>query len=552
MKKFNIYLLGILSVITFLTLTSSIDKNIFNINKSFEIFGSVFKHVALNYVEEIAPEELIKSSIDGLLENLDPFTEYYTQSEVDDIDFLITGTYTGLGISVGIRDSMMTIVGLRDGYSARKSGIRIGDRLYKIDTTIVINKSTKELRQFTRGEPGSFCDFYIIRDGITDTLKFRLERENIQIQNVSFSGFIKKNVAYIKLERFSRNCESELRAVINKLSDKDTIKSLILDLRDNPGGLLESAISICELFVPKGSVIVKTKGRNKSDEIVYRSHKEPLLPYQPLAILINENSASASEIVAGAIQDLDRGIIIGRRSYGKGLVQSVFDIPYKGSIKLTTAKYYTPSGRCIQKLDYVKNSRKNETFPSHDTTIFYTQNGRRVYEYVGIIPDTIIEPKEKSNFINELLNTNKFFNFANIYTAKLKKLDENFSIDERIISEFEAYLKTQNIDYTFGLNKKLEDIKTQAKMDKYSDRIINTITQLQNELKKEKPELIKNNIWDIKKYLELEIKNRFLTEEEYIKHTLITDEIAQAALNLITSDKYYTILALNRIDKNKQ
>lgn len=552
MKQFRIYLIGALSVIVILTLTASMDQNIFNINKSFEIFGSVFKHVALNYVEEIPPEDLIKFSIDGLLENLDPFTEYYSQSEADDIDFLITGTYTGLGISVGIRDSMLTIIGLRDGYSARKSGIRIGDRLYKIDTTVVINKSTKELRQFTRGEPGSYCDFYILRDGIKDTLKFRLERENIQIQNISFSGFVKKNVAYVKLERFSRNSASEMRGVINKLSAKDTIKSFILDLRDNPGGLLESAISICELFVPKGSVIVKTKGRSKNDEIVYRSYKEPLLADQPLAILINENSASASEIVAGAIQDLDRGIIIGRRSYGKGLVQSVFDVPYKGSIKLTTAKYYTPSGRCIQKLDYVTNSKKNEAFPIHDTTIFYTQNGRRVYEYVGIIPDTIIDPVEKSNFINELLNGNKFFNFANIYTAKLNSLDKNFIINDKLISEFEAYLKTQNIDYTFGLNRKLDEIKTQAQKDKYSSKIINSLTNLQNDLKKEKRELIKNNIEDIKKYLELEIKNRFLTEEEYIELTLANDEIAQTALNILTSDKYYTILALNRPKKNKQ
>lgn len=552
MKQFRIYLIGALSVIVILTLTASMDQNIFNINKSFEIFGSVFKHVALNYVEEIPPEDLIKFSIDGLLENLDPFTEYYSQSEADDIDFLITGTYTGLGISVGIRDSMLTIIGLRDGYSARKSGIRIGDRLYKIDTTVVINKSTKELRQFTRGEPGSYCDFYILRDGIKDTLKFRLERENIQIQNISFSGFVKKNVAYVKLERFSRNSASEMRGVINKLSAKDTIKSFILDLRDNPGGLLESAISICELFVPKGSVIVKTKGRSKNDEIVYRSYKEPLLADQPLAILINENSASASEIVAGAIQDLDRGIIIGRRSYGKGLVQSVFDVPYKGSIKLTTAKYYTPSGRCIQKLDYVTNSKKNEAFPIHDTTIFYTQNGRRVYEYVGIIPDTIIDPVEKSNFINELLNGNKFFNFANIYTAKLNSLDKNFIINDKLISEFEAYLKTQNIDYTFGLNRKLDEIKTQAQKDKYSSKIINSLTNLQNDLKKEKRELIKNNIEDIKKYLELEIKNRFLTEEEYIELTLANDEITQTALNILTSDKYYTILALNRPKKNKQ
>lgn len=552
MKQFRIYLIGALSVIVILTLTASMDQNIFNINKSFEIFGSVFKHVALNYVEEIPPEDLIKFSIDGLLENLDPFTEYYSQSEADDIDFLITGTYTGLGISVGIRDSMLTIIGLRDGYSARKSGIRIGDRLYKIDTTVVINKSTKELRQFTRGEPGSYCDFYILRDGIKDTLKFRLERENIQIQNISFSGFVKKNVAYVKLERFSRNSASEMRGVINKLSAKDTIKSFILDLRDNPGGLLESAISICELFVPKGSVIVKTKGRSKNDEVVYRSYKEPLLADQPLAILINENSASASEIVAGAIQDLDRGIIIGRRSYGKGLVQSVFDVPYKGSIKLTTAKYYTPSGRCIQKLDYVTNSKKNEAFPIHDTTIFYTQNGRRVYEYVGIIPDTIIDPVEKSNFINELLNGNKFFNFANIYTAKLNSLDKNFIINDKLISEFEAYLKTQNIDYTFGLNRKLDEIKTQAQKDKYSSKIINSLTNLQNDLKKEKRELIKNNIEDMKKYLELEIKNRFLTEEEYIELTLANDEITQTALNILTSDKYYTILALNRPKKNKQ
>ncbi len=543
MKQTKLYVIITVSVIFLLLLSSSIDQYLFKINKSFEIFGSVFKYIALNYVEEIPPEELIKYGIDGMLENLDPFTEYYTQSEAEDIDFLITGTYTGLGISVGIRDSMLTIIGLRDGYSARRSGIRIGDRLYKIDTTVVINKSTRELRQFTRGEAGSFCDFYIFRDGRNDTLKFKLERENIQIQNISYSGFVRKNIGYIKLERFSRNCASEVRNAINQLSSKDTIKALILDLRDNPGGLLESAISLSELFLPKGSVIVKTKGRNKKDEVIYRSYNEPLMPNQPIAVLINENSASASEIVAGAIQDLDRGIIIGKRSYGKGLVQSVFDVPYKGSIKITTAKYYTPSGRCIQKLDLVSNSKKSDGFPFHDTTVFYTQNGRRVYEYLGIIPDTLIPPPNTSNFITELIVNNKFFNFANIYSSKIVALDKGFNATNKVIQEFEDYLKSQQIDYTSGLSEKISEIKFQAQKDKFSNKLIRDISRLQEDVKKEKRELIKNNFDDIKKMLELEINNRFLTEQEFIELKLNYEEYIKTAVNILLNEKYNQILS---------
>ncbi len=342
----------------------------YKINKSFDIFGALFREVAANYVLEIDPEILIKSGIEGMLATLDPYTEFYDDANEDDLELLTNGTYTGFGFTVANIDSLLTIISLREGNSAFANKLRIGDKIYSIDSTVVLHMDIDNLKKYTRGKSGSKALVKILRDGIKDTLSFTLTRENINLPNVTYSGFMKNNIGFIKVERFSKNTALDVRLAINSLRSQNKLSGLVIDLRDNPGGLLAAAVSLCEIFVPKGSLIVSTKGNSPNFNNEYRSMMDPSEPDLPLAILINESSASASEIVAGAIQDLDRGLVIGRRSFGKGLVQSIIDLPYKTSLKITTSKYYTPSGRCIQKIKYGDLYSKKEIKENTDTTIF--------------------------------------------------------------------------------------------------------------------------------------------------------------------------------------
>lgn len=492
MKLIRFSLITVFIVSAAFLLTSSIDNFIFKVNKSFDIFGSVFKYISNNYVDEIDPDELMKYGIDGILENLDPYTVYYDESETEDIDMLTSGAYTGLGISVAVKDSLLTIMGVRQGFPAQKSGIRIGDRLYKIDSVVTLYKTPRDLRYFTKGEPGSKCTFWILRDGLKDTLRYDLVREQIQIRNVSYSGFIDEGIGYIKLERFSRNSAKEVRMALNSLKMKDSLDGLVLDLRDNPGGLLDAAVSICELFVPQGSVIVTTKGRKSNEEYTYRSYQQPMEPDLPLAVLINENSASASEIVAGAMQDLDRAVIIGRRSYGKGLVQSVFDVPYKGSLKITTAKYYTPSGRCIQKLELIKNRYKDGQLPQlPDTSIFYTSNKRIVTENVGIKPDTIIATEQYPGYVNELINSNQIFNFANYYSSKFENLPQGIHSEQGIINEFGKFLQTRKYAYKSELAQMLERYAQAKPSDSLTQSGYKQVVELARTLDRDEKEYLK-------------------------------------------------------------
>jgi carboxyl-terminal processing protease len=535
-------------------IVASNDNLYFKINRSFEIFGAIFREVSSNYVEEIEPNELIKSGIEGMLKDLDPYTVFYDLNDIDDIDILTTGAYTGLGITVSVRDSMLTVVGLRDGFSAQRCGLRIGDHLYKIDSTVVLNITTKDLRLFTRGSPGSTLKLWVLRDGIKDTLFFKIPREQINMSSVTYSGIIDGDVAYIKLERFSRNSGDEVRLAINEMMKKRKFNGLILDLRDNPGGLLESAVSICELFLPKGSNIVTTRGRNQSESYTYRSYQSPLVPDLPLAVLINEYSASASEIVAGAIQDYDRGLIIGKRSYGKGLVQSVFELPYHTNLKMTTAKYYTPSGRCIQKVEGLRISFKNNKNSSGiDTSIFFTKNNRRVYEYKGILPDTIVEEKNLSDFVSELVRNNFIFNFANSFSATKDSLSDDFVVNKSLLEKFQQFAESKSFSYKSDITKNIIKLKSLAQNSYFTGRITEKINVLERSIKEEEKELFRKYYPEISSQLETEIFSRFRSQKDMIARNLMFDNTVKTAKDILQSNNYKKILVqqdANILNKN--
>ncbi len=540
MKKLYLGIFLIVLIIAGFLLTASNDSFYFKINKSFDIYGSLFREISNNYVIDVDPEFLFDASINGMLQELDPYTSYYDETSLEDVELITTGNYTGLGVTVIMNDSMLTIIDVHEGYPAEKSGIKIGDRIYMVDTNLVLHENTARLREFTRGEPGSKVRIKVLRGIDNDTLDILVRREKITLKNVSYSGFIDDSIAYLRLERFTRNVNDEFRIHLVSLINTGKMKGLIIDLRDNPGGLLEAAVDICDMFLPKDSKIVSTNGRGVRKSHDYMSINEPLLPDLPLVVIINENSASASEIVAGAMQDNDRAVIIGNTSFGKGLVQTLFDLPYSTKLKMTTARYYTPSGRFIQRIDYDKNITKEER--KSDTTYFKTLNGRKVIEYNGITPDSIITNDYLPEFVSNLLRENHLFNFATYYVNIHSELPGKVFLNEHAIYEFNDYLKDNNVEIMPPARRIFKEVLKFGKEHEYSDKFFKKAEELDLLMAKELEEDIFEYSDVLGDLLEFEISRRYLDEKKTIEISLEKDKIVNAAKDIIQTMGYRRIL----------
>jgi carboxyl-terminal processing protease len=522
-------------------------------NKSFELYGSIFKELNKNYVLDIDPEALMTDGINGMLSSLDPYTVFMDASESEDIDVLTSGSYVGLGISVGNRDSLLTVTGVYEGYSAFQNGVRIGDRIYKIDTNVILYESSDNIRKYTKGAPNTKVSLWLLRDGRNDTLKLELTRREIEVKNISYFGLAAKDIGYIRIDRFSRFSAIEVKNALNELKNKYNIRGLILDLRNNPGGLLDAAIGISELFLPEGSEVVTTRGRNGSDEVIYKSMRSGHDTTLSLAVLINEFSASASEVLAGAIQDQDRGIILGRRSYGKGLVQTIIELPHKSTLKMTTARYYTPSGRCIQRLEYSSKNGDKIVKEITSDSIFYTKNGRKVFESKGIMPDSVIKASEfYTPFISKLTGTSHIFNFANNFASKLDKLPTGFIVDKSIIDQFRDYLKLIGFSWEPPIIQNLKSLKVQADSTKAGKEVMALINKLEKMLMKEKSDTFTENFDNLRKLLEFEINSRFLSESELIKYSLENEIIIKVSVNLLSPEQYKILLSNGSGNNNKK
>ncbi|MFA5511436.1 MAG: S41 family peptidase [Candidatus Kapaibacterium sp.] len=540
-KKIGIFLI----VIVFAAILTGFTKDYyFKINKAFDIFGAVFRELTSNYVLEIDPEILVKGAIKGMISTLDPYTEFYDMENKEDFDILTSGTYTGFGISISNIDSILTITHVRDGYSARENGLRIGDRIFSVDNDTLYYREYDSIRDILKGEAGTKSEFRILRDGLADTLKFKLTREQILLDNISFYDVLDNNIAYIKLERFNKTAAQDFRFALNDLKSKSKLSSLIIDLRNNPGGLLEPAVQICEMFLPTGSLIVSTRGRNDEELYTYTSSSNPIEPDLPLIVLINENSASASEIIAGALQDYDRAVIIGKRSFGKGLVQSIMSLPYKGNLKITTAKYYIPSGRCIQRIKFgLQHQSESKVSDSPDSTVFFTKNGRKVFESTGINPDTSTSHEYLSAVVEDLHSSLMFFRFANYFTSKMISLPENFKIDDKIFNEFLKFLDEKDYAYESESEKILKRIDEISEQSKYSKSFEKSLISFKKSLKDEEKDLLTSNKKEISDLLEFEIKSRFLSEKELFKNLMAIDNDLVISKHVLLNNLYDEILS---------
>ncbi|MCW8824778.1 MAG: S41 family peptidase, partial [Ignavibacteriaceae bacterium] len=331
----------------------------FEISKNLDLLGRVYKEIAFNYVDQVDPEKFLRAGIQGMLSSLDPYTIFIDEKKIEDIDLITNGKYGGVGISIGIRGDDVTVVEVMDGYAAQRQGIRIGDIIIEAGGKKISPKNIDEISSLVKGEPGSTVELKVIRNELQDTIQFNLVREEVLVKNVTYSGFYPENSnnVYLKLSNFSRSASDEIKKTIKELKDQKQINSIVFDLRGNPGGLLDIAVDICDKFLPRDQLVVSTRGRDSSSVKKYFSQEEPIVNNDvKIILLINGGSASASEIVAGALQDHDRAVILGTKSFGKGLVQTITPLSYNTSLKITTAKYYTPSGRCIQRIDYSEGS----------------------------------------------------------------------------------------------------------------------------------------------------------------------------------------------------
>lgn len=520
----------------------------FEITKNLELFGKVYKEISFNYVDDIDPQEFMRAGIKGMLSKLDPYTVFIDEKNQDDIDLLTNGKYGGVGISIGIRNEKVIVMEVLEGYSAQKQGIRIGDIITAIGDKEVRPDIIDEISSLVKGEPGTSVQLRILRSNENDTLTFNLVREEVIIKNLIFADFYPENSnnVYLKLNNFSRSAGDEVYSALRELKNKKEIHSIILDLRGNPGGLLDVAVDICDKFLKKDLLIVSTRGKDPTSEKKYFAVEEPLVGKEKLIVLINGASASASEIVAGAIQDHDRGVILGTQSFGKGLVQTITPLSFNTSLKVTTAKYYTPSGRCIQKVDYSKNSRVIADSDSIKKVSYSTDNKRTVFSAGGISPDTTVKDENVSDLLKDLLAKGMIFGFADKYFYKNEKLDFQKLNDENLIKEFKSYLLSEKYEFESDVKKKVDEIIKHLNEEHNSKDFTKTLKQLKKNVAEMFETEFKDNKQDILAEIKIELASRFLGNNGAIRESLKFDIQFSSALELLKNENRYSELLNNK------
>lgn len=534
-KPVLLFLLGMFIIVGFFAFTAKNDK-LFAIAKNIDIFATLVRELDSYYVDEIDPDKLVTIGINAMLEELDPYTEYIPEENSADFRMLTTGEYAGIGALIGNRGEGNMIIMPYTGFPAQNAGLRIADYLLQVDTTNVSQLGTSDVSTLLKGPQNTEVLLKVKRD--QDTLEFRVVRKKISIKNVPYYGKLDSNTGYIKLSDFTTNAANEVRNAMVALKAQG-LDRLVLDLRDNPGGLVSEAVEIVNLFIPKGREVVKTIGKLENVNYTYKTTKTPLDKDIPMVVLINERSASASEIVAGALQDYDRAVLVGRKSFGKGLVQTTVPLTYNSQIKVTTAKYYIPSGRCIQAIDYLQ-SRENGALTSVPDSLrkeFKTKNGRIVLDGAGIEPDQLTEQISYSPISYSLVARNHIFDFATEYFYKNSKIADPsvYSISDQDYKNFLSWLKGKEYDYTTYLEKSVEDMRKNAEKVEYYPEIKAQIEALEKRVKHSKEQDLVTHQKEIRKILSEEIISRYYFQEGMIAAGLRGDVDVMEAKDFLAS-----------------
>ncbi len=518
------------------------DDDLFALRKNFEIFGAAYEELVTGYVQPVDPQHLMRVGLEAMLDDLDPYTTFIDEAETTDINIITRGRYGGVGLNVGRRGSKITVIAPIEGASGYKQGVRAGDIITQIGDRSTDDLSLSDVRNLLRGEPGTTVNITIEREGAPAPLPFTLTREQVDLENVTYHGYLDapSGVGYVKLERFAREAGAEVRSAIEQLREAGQLRGLILDLRDNPGGLLEAAVEVSSLFVEQGSVIVSTRGRSPETENTYRSSRAPLAPDLPLVVLVNGQSASASEIVAGAVQDLDRGIILGTTTFGKGLVQVVRSLPYNTSLKMTTAKYYTPSGRSIQSINY--NNGTATATPDSVGKTFTTEAGRTVRDLHGIEPDVTTMERDVSELEEALQRRAAFFFYANHFAAQTDSIAPDYAATETTLDDFRAWLQQEGFGYRTDAALAVAELEREFDTMGYSE-VSDEVADLEHAVATETEADFERHAETLKKHLQEEIWARYLSKSAQIRRTLAYDpQVDEAARLLTTPDDYREVL----------
>jgi carboxyl-terminal processing protease len=547
MRKLFLSMLAALTVMHAVGQTTGDDKNkrYYDINKNIDIFNSVLRELDLFYVDSIEVNKLVQGTIKSMLTRLDPYTEYYAEENMGDLQFLTTGEYAGIGAIISYNDGQVVINEPYEGLPADKAGLKAGDVILEIDGEDMRKSSVKQVSDKLKGIPGTVLQVTFQRPGEDNPCTLSIAREKIEMDPVTYAGMVTDKTGYLHYGSFTTNSADRVKESVIELK-KQGATSLILDLRGNGGGILEEAVDVVNLFVPKGVEIVSTKGKVKQWDRIYYTQNQPLDELIPIVVLIDTGSASASEIVAGSLQDLDRAVIVGSRSFGKGLVQTPRDLPYGGNIKITTSKYYIPSGRCIQALDYSHRNQDGSVarVPDSLTNVFQTRNGREVRDGGGITPDIALPQETGATITYYLMADNIVFNYVTQWMQKGKEVEspKNFRLVDEDYAEFKEFVKSKDFKYDQLSKRTLEQLKSIMEFEGYMDVASAEFKELEAKLQPDLDrdlELFKDQI---KVMIESEIVQRHFYKKGVLLHQLSEDKVFDKALEVLSDLNTYQSL----------
>ncbi|MCQ2319366.1 MAG: S41 family peptidase [Bacteroidales bacterium] len=536
--------------LTFIALAVSgqTKQNNFEISKSLDIYNNVLRVLNMHYVDEINPSELNENAINAMLEDLDPYTVFITEEHIEDVKLMTTGEYGGIGSTIQYFEGKTQIADPYEGFPAQKAGLIPGDVFLEINGVDVTGKKSDEISELLKGTPGTTVTLKMQRYGMKEPIVKEVRREKIKIDNIPYSTVFDNGIGYAILSQFTKDCAKELKEVFLDMKKNHELKGFIIDLRGNGGGLLNEAVDIVNMFVPRNRLVVYTKGKVPQQNGNYYTQNEPVDLDIPLVILVNGSSASASEILSGSIQDFDRGVIVGQRTFGKGLVQNILPMSYNTQMKVTVAHYYIPSNRCIQEIDYAKRRKgvTNDSLSKNDTLgpVFHTANGRVVYECHGITPDVKIEPEMMSTITTHLFAKNMFFKYANKFQSEHKSIKGplDFKVSDEVYDDFMQFVKDEGFTFTSETEKAIDDIKEIAKMEGYLAEIEPYLNDTKTRIETEKEKDLLDNRAEIEDMLRDEIVGRYYYQKGRIISALHKDPELERAFQVILNDEYKDIL----------
>jgi carboxyl-terminal processing protease len=535
--------LGTLGLVSFRA--ASDNERYFEIAKNLDIFATLFKEVNTYYVDEITPAKLVKTGIEAMLRSLDPYTNYIPEDDIEDFRTMTTGQYGGIGASVVKRNGKTVVQSAYEGYPAQKAGLLPGDEILDINGVIVDKKSNADISKLLKGQANSMVKLMVTRYGQDKPVEINITRDKIQVENVPYTGMISTDVGYFQLGGFTVDAGKEVRAAVTKLKEQGA-KKIVFDIRDNPGGLLNEAVNISNLFIDKGLDVVSTKGKVTEWNKTYKALDVPLDTQIPVAIITSNRSASASEIVSGVLQDYDRAVVVGERTFGKGLVQATRPLSYNSQLKVTTAKYYIPSGRCIQEIDYAHRSDDGSLgkFPDSLRTAFKTTAGRTVYDGGGVAPDIEVNDREIADVTRILLQKSYLFDYATRYRSEHPTIVSArlFKLSDADYQKFVAYLQGKNISYSTDAEKALTELSKKVKEEKHYDDVKLELEGVRKKITMNKANDLQRFKPEIKELLEQEIVSRYFFEKGRTEAGFDDDPNIIAAVAVLNDPNRYAAL----------